>query len=414
MPMMTRRAATLLPFLLPVAARGEGAPVLIGGTYPLSGGVASAGMEMRAALEVGQDIVNNAHPELTDLPLGPTAGLPNLSGRKVQVTLADHQGNPATAQSQTLRLITQDHVVAMLGAYQSSCTLTSSAVSERYGIPFVAGESAAPSLTERGYKWFFRTTPIGTDFGKAYAGFLDDLRGKGHTVDRVTVVNENTEYGTSTGDAIIAAFKEHKLQLASRIAYNANSADVSAEVLQMKQTNPDVVIFISYTSDSILFLKTMKNLAWKPAVVIGDDSGFSDASFVKAVGNLAQGAINRSAFGIGKAGSTSNIVNAMYKIKTGNDMDDTSARCMQGFLVLCDAINRAGSTDPDKIRAALIATDLKPEQLMIGYKGVKFDAHGQNELASTLLVQLRGSEYVPVWPEASATAPLELPFKGWA
>ncbi len=249
MPMMTRRAATLLPFLLPIAARGEDAPVLIGGTYPLSGGVASAGMEMRAALEVGQDIVNNAHPELTDLPLGPTAGLPNLSGRKVQVTLADHQGNPATAQSQTLRLITQDHVVAMLGAYQSSCTLTSSAVAERYGIPFVAGESAAPSLTERGYKWFFRITPIGTDFGKAYAGFLDDLRGKDHTVDRVTVVNENTEYGTSTGDAIIAAFKEHKLQLASRIPYNANSADVSAEVLQMKQTNPDVVIFISYTSD---------------------------------------------------------------------------------------------------------------------------------------------------------------------
>ncbi len=104
----------------------------------------------------------------------------------------------------------------------------------------------------------------------------------------------------------------------------------------------------------------------------------------------------------------------MYKIKTGNDMDDTSARCLQGFLVLCDAINRAGSTDPDKVRAALIATNLKPEQLMIGYKGVKFDAHGQNELASTLLVQLRGSAYVPVWPEASATAPLELPFKGWA
>ena len=275
-------------------------------------------------------------------------------------------------------------------------------------------KSAAPSLTERGYKWFFRTTPIGTDFGKAYAGFLEDLRGKGQKVDRVTVVNENTEYGSSTGDAIIAAFKEHNLQLASRIPYNANSADVSAEVLQMKQTNPDVVIFISYTSDSILFLKTMKNLAYKPAVVIGDDSGFSDPSFVKAVGDLAQGAINRSAFGIGKTGSSSNIVNAMYKIKTGNDMDDTSARCMEGFLVLCDAINRAGSTDPAKIQSALKATDLKPEQLMIGYLGVKFNAQGQNELASTLLVQLRGADYVPVWPAASATAPLELPFRGWA
>ncbi|MGH7152715.1 MAG: ABC transporter substrate-binding protein, partial [Acetobacteraceae bacterium] len=124
---LTRRAATLLPFVVPLAARGDEATVLLGATYPLSGSVASAGKEMRAAVEVGVDIVNNAHPELKDLPLGPTAGLPNLQGRKIVVEFADHQGNPAVAQSETLRLITQRHVVAMLGAYQSSCTLTSSA-----------------------------------------------------------------------------------------------------------------------------------------------------------------------------------------------------------------------------------------------------------------------------------------------
>jgi len=95
-------------------------------------------------------------------------------------------------------------------------------------------------------------------------------------------------------------------------------------------------------------------------------------------------------------------------------MDDTSARALEGFLVLCDAINRAGSTDPDKIRAALVATDLKPDQLMIGYNGVKFNAQGQNILASTLLVQLQGNDYVPIWPAAEATGQLELPFKGWA
>ena len=96
----------------------------------------------------------------------------------MRTIFADHQGNPAVAQSETLRLITQDHVVAMVGAYQSNCTLTSRAVAERYGIPFVAGESSAPSLTERGYKWFFRTTPIGTDFGRAYG----DVPGRARAV----------------------------------------------------------------------------------------------------------------------------------------------------------------------------------------------------------------------------------------
>jgi branched-chain amino acid transport system substrate-binding protein len=157
----------------------------------------------------------------------------------------------------------------------------------------------------------------------------------------------------------------------------------------------------------------MENLDYLPPIIIGDDSGFSDPAFIPNVGNLAQGAINRSAFDIGKPGSNSYIVDQMFKQKYGRDLDDTSARWMEGFLVLADAINRAGSIAPDKIQAALRATDLKAGQLMIGYNGVKFDATGQNILASTFLVQLKGKEYVSVWPTDRATSKLELPMKGW-
>ena len=76
---------------------------------------------------------------------------------------------------------------------------------------------------------------------------------------------------------------------------------------------------------------------------------------------------------------------------------------MQGFFVLCDAIDRAGSTDPAKIQAALKATDLKPDQLMMGYKGVKFDDKGQNILASGVIIQLQdGENYITVWPKTNA------------
>jgi branched-chain amino acid transport system substrate-binding protein len=86
---------------------------------------------------------------------------------------------------------------------------------------------------------------------------------------------------------------------------------------------------------------------------------------------------------------------------------------MEGFFVLADAINRAGSTEPDKIQAALKATDLKPDQLMIGYHGVKFDDTGQNTLSATYLIQLQGKQYVSGWPTSLATGKLELPMKGW-
>jgi branched-chain amino acid transport system substrate-binding protein len=103
----------------------------------------------------------------------------------------------------------------------------------------------------------------------------------------------------------------------------------------------------------------------------------------------------------------------MYKKKMGVDLDDPSGRALQGFLTLAEAINRAGSTDPAKIQAALRATDLKANQVVTGYNGVKFDEKGQNVLASSLITQMQGGKYVPVWPKEKAAGDLKLPYKGW-
>ncbi len=387
--------------------------VKIGVIYPLTGNAASAGQSAKDAVDMAADIVNTAHPELKDLPLGPTAGLPNLGGAKIELDEADHQGNPQVGQQQTLRLITQDHVAAMLGSYHSSVSLVATAVAERQGIPFLVADSVAANITGRGFKWTFRTTPYAPDFAKAYAQFLTDLKKSGTRINTIAVVNENTDYGTSVAASILDAAKAANIPVAAQIAYSANSSDVTAQVLQLKSANADAVIFVSYTADIILYFKTMKNLEYLPPVIIGDDSGFSDPSFITNVGDLAQGAINRSAFDTGKPGTNSYIIDQMFKARFGRDLDDTSARWMQGFFVLADAINRAGSTAPDKIQAALRATDLKPEQLMIGYNGVKFDETGQNTLASTFLIQLKGKAYVSVWPAERATNKIELPMKGW-
>ena len=387
--------------------------VKIGAVYPLSGNAASAGASAKAAIETALEIINEAHPELGDLTLAKEAGLPNMKGAKVEVIFADNQGTPAAGQNQALRLITEEKVHALVGSYQSGITLTASAVAEKYGIPFLSPESVAANLTERGFKWFFRTTPIASDIAAIYMDFLKEMKASGKKVDSIAIVNENTEYGTSIAKVIREAAQAANLTVGVEIPYNANTTDVQAQVLQLKDKNPDCVIFVSYTSDAILYVKTMQALGYKPPIVIGDNSGFSDAAFLKNVGSLAQGAINRSAWDIGKPDSVTYKINEMYKKRTGYDLDDTAGRAMQGFFTLIEAINRAGSTDPAKIQAALKATDLKPNQLMMGYKGVKFDEKGNNVLASALLIQIQGDKYVAVWPKASATAPLQLPYKGW-
>jgi len=399
--------------VLCAAAASAAEDVKIGVIMPLSGNSAAAGQAAVAAIELAAEIVNNPHPELGNIPLAATAGLPNLGGAKIKLIVADHQGNPTEGQTQTLRLITQEHVVAMDGSYHSNVSFTATAVAERYGIPYLVGDSVAANITSRGFKWVFRTTPIARDLAEDYMEFFADLKKAGHPADTLGLVFENTDYGTSVSNSIRDAAKSHGINIVADIGYNANGADVSAQVLQLKEKNPDVVIFISYTADAILYIKTMKNLGYKPKFLIGDDAGFSDPAFAKAVGDTAQTVMSRSSWDIGPKDSTTWRINEMYKAKTGQTLDDTSARDMQAMFVLADAINRAGSTKPEAIQKALQETDLKPDQLIMGYKGVKFDPTGQNILASTYLIQLFGNDYIAVWPTKSAQHALEYPFKGW-
>ncbi len=383
----TFSAAVCAGLVFTAASARAAETVKIGVIYPLTGNAASAGQSAKDAVDLGTEIVNTAHPELKTLPLGATAGLPNLGGAKIELD--------------------------SVGSYHSSVSLVATAVAERQGIPYLVADSVASNITGRGFKWTFRSGPIAPDFAKAYTEFLTDLKKSGRKINNIAIVNENTDYGTSVAASIQEAAKAANITVAAQIPYNANSSDVSAQVIQLKTLQPDAVIFISYTADTILYFKTMKNLDYLPPIIIGDDAGFSDPTFIPNAGDLAQGAINRSAFDIGKPGSNSYIVNQMFKAKYGRDLDDTSARWMEGFFVLADAINRAGSTEPDKIQAALKATDLKPDQLMIGYHGVKFDDTGQNTLSATYLIQLQGKQYVSVWPTNLATGKLELPMKGW-
>src|ERR1700676_5157786 len=204
--------------------------VKIGAIFPLSGNAASAGVHAKAAIETAVDIINNAHPELGNLPLAKNAGLAGLGGAKVEVVFADNQGSPAVGQNQALRLITEEKVVALNGAYQSGITLTASAIAEKYGIPFLSGESVAANLTERGFKWFFRTTPIALDLARIYLDFLKDMKAGGVKTDTIAIVHENTEYGTSISSVITGVFKDNGLSVALDIPYSANTTDVQSQI----------------------------------------------------------------------------------------------------------------------------------------------------------------------------------------
>lgn len=381
--------------------------VTVGAIYPFD-----HDPDGRAALATVADIVNTPHPGLEALPLGAGQGLPHLSGAKIAVDFAEDLANPSAAEAQALRLITRDHVAALIGAGGSPETLAATALAERHRVPFLVPDAKAPSITGRGFKFVFRTTALASDDAKAYAQFLAALKSQGMTIGTVALVFEDSDFSKAAEGTLAAALSAAGFAVAE-ISYPAKATDLSATVAALRAKKPDAVIFVSHTADAILLAKAMQNAGYKAPVEIGDDAGFSDPAFVTAVGNLAQGLIDRSVWSAGKEGSATALIGQLYQAKAGHGLDDRAARIMQGFFVLADAIDRAGSTDPAAIQRALQATDLQSEQLIVGYAGVKFDVTGQNTLAATYLTQLQGKQYIAVWPTANATAKLELPFKGW-
>ena len=134
------------------------ATIKIGVIYPLTGGAAAEGRELRAGAELALEIANNAYPAIA-MNMAKNAGIKSQGGAKIELIFKDHEGNPTLGADLAKKLILDDKVVGILGCYHSAVTKTVSAVCEQYGIPMINDSSTSPDLTKRGFKWFWRTTP---------------------------------------------------------------------------------------------------------------------------------------------------------------------------------------------------------------------------------------------------------------
>ena len=412
---ITRRdvllGATAAAALSPIAARAQTSEVVIGVLYPLSGANAQIGVDAQHAYGTAADIINNNHD--FDLPLARGTGLPGLGGAKVRLVFADHQGDPQKGRAETERLITQEKVCAVIGTYQSAVAVTVSQVCERYQIPFISADNSSPSLHRRGLKYYFRAAAHDEMFSMAMFDFFDAMKKKGTKIETLALFHEDTIFGTDSGNAQLKLAADRGYKVVSDIKYRANSPSLSAEVQQIKAANADVLMPSSYTTDGILLVKTMAELGYKPPAIVAQDAGFSEKALYDAVGDKLEGVISRGSFSLDLAAKRPVVgtINAMYKAKSGKDFNDLTSRQFMGLIVMAEAINRAKSTDGEKIRDALAATDMPGEQTIMPWKRVKFDDMGQNNDADPVLLQYVGGKFVTIFPPQAAIAEPMWPMK---
>lgn len=380
--------------------------VVIGVIYPMSGSNAQIGVDARHAFETALDLINEAH----DLPLpgAKGTGLAGLGGAKIRLVFADHQADPQKGRAEAERLITQDKVVAVIGAFHSSVSTTVSAATERYSIPYIAADSSSPTLHRRGMKFFFRPTAHDEMFSKAMFDFMDAQRKSGKKIETLALFHEDTVFGTDSSNVQKKLAEERGYKVAVDIKYRASSPSLTAEVQQIKSADADVLMPSSYTTDAILLVKTMSELGYKPKNIIAQAAGFSEKTVFDTVGDKLIGLISRASFSLDLAAKRPFIgtVNEMFKKRANRDLNDNTARQLMALLILADAIDRAKSVEGEKIREALAATNIPGEQTIMPWQAVKFGADGQNDFADPVLLQyVAPGTFATVFPESAATKP---------
>ena len=377
--------------------------VRYGVLYPITGPTAQIGTtEMHAVLLV-IDLVNGSYDIDSPGDLFRSEGLPNLGGAKVRPFLGDHEGKPDVGRSEAERLITVEKVHVMQGCFQSAVTSVASEVSERYGIPHLSSNSSSPSLTERGFKYFFRTTPhekMFTDNMLRFLRELDDLRDD-VSIKTIALICEDTLWGQDTADVAKALAPEYGFEIVLDIAYPHEATDVDAEVLRVKRDQPDVVLMASYQTDAVLFQNTFNKYEVN-VPIIGNNTGHQSAFFVEAVGSGVNEVLTRNmwAENILEANEIARALHELLVARYGpqEGASDLTMRPIIGTMTMCYAINEAGSTDPEAIQQALANLVIPSDMLPLPWGGVQFDEKHQNIYGQGIISQWQNEKLLAVWP----------------
>ncbi len=319
----------------------------IGNVEPLSGPSASVGVQGKQAREMAVEEINAA------------GGIKSLGGAKLEMIYADSKSDPTVGVTETERLINTEKVNLVTGCWNSAVTYPATQVAERYGIPFVVPVAVRDTITERGFKNIFRVAAKDSWWVRDQFRFLKDMQAEtGVKLKTIAFVFENGDWGTGFAEKWRELAQKEGYQVVLDEPYPSTATDLTPVVTKLKSANPDIVLLVSNAADAILLTNTMTEMQVKPKVVLASGGGHADPKFLENTGDNAVGIFDEVEWNtdVNKPGAKE--TNAKFKKKYGYDLTGESVDAYASVYVIADALERAASTDPAKLREALATTNL--------------------------------------------------------
>lgn len=413
--MIMKRVMTCLLFLVcalmivtySVSAAAEQEEVIkIGAIYPLTGSVASLGINCQRGAMFAVDEINSKG---------------GILGKKLVIEYGDSTGDPKIGMSEAERLITQKNVSALLGCYQSAVTVVVAQVAQKYKVPMITAISTADTITSKGYNYFFRLSPTNMMYLRDMVQIIVDYNQKyGTNMTRAAVMAENTLNGQESAKWAKYWGEQMGLEMVDEIMYSHNAADLTSEVLTLKSQDPDIVFIDPYISDAILLVKTMHEQQFKPKIIVSKASGVIDPDFLPAVGEQGYG-ISTCVEWSEDFGKGIEISDA-FEERFGVAMNGHSAEVYTALWVLKTAIEKAGEPDTEKIQSSLENLKIDKEFpdgpiIILPYDTIEFSniemggtMHtNQNTYARVSIAQILEEKYKTIWPFDVAITEMQIP-----
>jgi branched-chain amino acid transport system substrate-binding protein len=378
-------AGTLAAFGIRKSAAAE--PVNIGGLYPVTGSFAQIGQGCVNAAKLAAQMVNDA------------GGIKSLGGAKLNLIVSDVQSDPTVTRTETDRLISGYKLSAIHGCFASALTLIASEVAERAKMPLLTGSSSDQLNKDRHYTF--------TPFSRASQFAQAQLQMSKLVSDqpKVAVIFENTAFGTSTSNGLREQAPGQGVEIVLFEPYSAGLSDASPLINKVRASGANMLFPVSYLNDLILIIRAIKQADLKIAIN-GGSGGFVIPDFYRNVGATAEGLLGVAHWNH-DIDAKAQEVNVAFQKQYGEFLFEYAGGLVAQTFMIADALERAASPDPQKVRDALTSLDVSEGYAAMCPGGrVKFGPDGKNIFAHPVGVQWQKGDLATVFPKEDARAQL--------
>ena len=323
---------------------------------------------------------------------------------KLKLIFYDDRSDSSESSKMVEKLIGKDKVDFLLGPYSSGITIPDSLIARRYRIPMIEGGGASEKIFNKKNKYIFGLLPEAGEYFKSTLEYLKTVKPAPKSI-AILYADDKFDLSVGEGTKKIAEKMGFKIEIFEK--YSEGQSDFTSVLTKIKGKNPDVILVGGHTEEALNITQQLKELDVNPKM-LSLTVGPSESDFRKALGKDSE-----FVFGVASWSTqmnfkgyifkdTAEFIN-IFKNKFKYDPDYHNAAGIACVSVLKYAIEKAGSLDREKVREALVKSDLQTI-----YGTIKFNPNGQIN-GTSIVLQILDGKVFEVYPNTSKKSVYPMP-----